>query len=200
MLIYSHYYASNLHTFSSYGFLNWERNTELRSTTNQKAWSWPDLTIWLPWICLSVCLSLSFFPSFLLFSFFLYFYCHKKMSIMQELHCYLTQCSPHVIETNCMFLDVLIEGILFLLVKLHYFLPTQQRPLTSLLATLLHFYIFLFPFNKLISLRMMKETVSLPPQKPSAGWLLGALEVTDIWHLYPNPVLPTVHFPVLSWL
>lgn len=85
---------------------------------------------------------------------------------MQGLHCYLTQHSPHVLGTKCMFLEVLIEGMLLLLVKLHYFLPTRWQSLTSLPVTLLHLAVFLFSFNNPITLRMMEATVRLFPHRP----------------------------------
>lgn len=60
--------------------------------------------------------------------------------------------------------------MLFLLVKLHYFLPTRWWSLTLLPVMLLHFSVFLFLFNSLISLLMMKAIVSSPPHRPSAGY------------------------------
>lgn len=53
---------------------------------------------------------------------FSYFYSHKGINILQYLHCCLSRFSFYVLEAKCMSLDVLIEGILLLLVILHYFL------------------------------------------------------------------------------
>lgn len=121
------------------------------------------------------------------------------MNIMQGLHCYLTQHSPHVLGTKCMFLEVLIEGMLLLLVKLHYFLPTRWQSLTSLPVLLFSTSLYFFSLLTIPSLcGWWKQQWGCI--HTAQCWLLWALEGADIWHPRPTPVLVTIHFSVLSWV
>lgn len=113
------------------------------------------------------------------------------MNIMQGLHCYLTQHSPHVLGTKCMFLEVLIEGMLLLLVKLHYFLPTRWQSLTScqlLFSISLDF--FFSSFNNPISLCCNESSLELTSTRAWCSLLLWLLEGVDA---LTSPLPP--HFP-----
>lgn len=130
------------------------------------------------------------YPDILELWFFLvYFYCHKTKKIIWNLHCHLTKCSLHVIETKCIFMDVWIEDLFILLVKLHYFLPTRWQSLTSLLVILLYLSVFLSSFIHLISFVMMKAAASSPPHR------LSSVYCEDIKEQTPDISILLLSFP-----